>query len=70
MRSAFTCLILPRTRKRSCLKERPLYARVAKDNVASIRVLERCGFEVCGEDRGFSNARSEEVEEYILKLEA
>jgi hypothetical protein len=32
--------------------------------------LERCGFEVCGEDRGFSNARSEEVEEYILKPEA
>ena len=48
---------------------RPLYARTARDNVASIRVLEKCGFEICGEDRGFSNARGEEVEEFILKLE-
>ncbi|RED63305.1 RimJ/RimL family protein N-acetyltransferase [Cohnella lupini] len=47
---------------------RPLYARAAKDNIASIRVLEKCGFRICGEDKGFSNARSEEVEEFILKL--
>jgi RimJ/RimL family protein N-acetyltransferase len=51
-------------------KARSLYARAAKDNVASIRVLEKCGFEISGEDRGFSNARGEEVEEFILKLEA
>jgi RimJ/RimL family protein N-acetyltransferase len=49
---------------------RPLYGRAAKDNVASIRVLEKCGFTICGEDKGFANARGEEVEEYILKLEA
>jgi RimJ/RimL family protein N-acetyltransferase len=49
-------------------KTRPLYARAAKDNVASIRVLEKCGFTVSGEDNGFSNARGEQVEEYILKL--
>jgi RimJ/RimL family protein N-acetyltransferase len=47
---------------------RPLYARAAKDNIASIRVLEKCGFKICGEDKGFSNARAEEVEEYVLKL--
>jgi RimJ/RimL family protein N-acetyltransferase len=47
---------------------RPLYARAAKDNIASIRVLEKSGFKICGEDKGFSNARSEEVEEYVLKL--
>lgn len=47
---------------------RPLYARAAKDNIASIRVLEKCGFKVQGEDKGFSNARVMEVEEYILKL--
>jgi RimJ/RimL family protein N-acetyltransferase len=49
---------------------RPLYGRAVKDNVASIRVLEKCGFTIFGEDRGFANARGEEVEEYILKLEA
>jgi RimJ/RimL family protein N-acetyltransferase len=47
---------------------RPIYARAAKDNIASIRVLEKCGFKICGEDKGFSNARAEEVEEYVLKL--
>jgi RimJ/RimL family protein N-acetyltransferase len=47
---------------------RPIYARAAKDNIASIRVLEKCGFKICGEDKGFSNARTEEVEEYVLKL--
>jgi RimJ/RimL family protein N-acetyltransferase len=47
---------------------RPLYARAAKDNIASIRVLEKCGFTIYGEDKGFSNARGEKVEEYILKL--
>lgn len=50
------------------LQRRPLYARAAKDNVASIRVLEKCGFTVCGEDRGFANARGEEVEEVILTI--
>jgi RimJ/RimL family protein N-acetyltransferase len=47
---------------------RPLYARAAKDNAASLRVLEKCGFIICGEEKGFSNARGEEVEEYILML--
>lgn len=50
------------------VKERPVYARVAKDNTASLRVLEKCGFEISGEDKGFSNARGEEVEEFILAL--
>jgi RimJ/RimL family protein N-acetyltransferase len=48
------------------LKVRPLYARAAKDNVASIRVLEKCGFTIFAEDKGFANARGEEIEEYIL----
>jgi RimJ/RimL family protein N-acetyltransferase len=47
---------------------RPIYARAAKDNIASIRVLEKCGFKICGEDKGFSNARTEEVEEYVFQL--
>jgi RimJ/RimL family protein N-acetyltransferase len=49
---------------------RPLHARVVKDNVASVRVLEKCGFVVTGEDRGFANARGEEVEEYVMVLGA
>ncbi len=48
---------------------RPVYARVAKDNVASIRVLEKCGFVIVGEDKGFANARGEEIEEFILELD-
>jgi RimJ/RimL family protein N-acetyltransferase len=49
---------------------RPLYARAAMDNIASLRVLEKCGFVTCGEAKGFSNARGEEVEEYVLMLSA
>ena len=52
------------------VKVRPLYARVAKDNGASLRVLEKCGFAITGDDKGFSNARGEEVEEFILSLTA
>ena len=47
---------------------RPLYARTAKDNTGSLRVLEKCGFTITGEDRGFANARGEEVEEFVLEL--
>ena len=50
------------------LKTRPLYAYAAKDNIASIRVLEKCGFAICGEDKEFSNTRGVEVEQFILKL--
>jgi RimJ/RimL family protein N-acetyltransferase len=48
--------------------DRPLHARAAKDNLASISVLEKCGFEHCGEDKGYSNARGEVVEEFLLIL--
>lgn len=51
------------------LEVRPLYARAAKDNIASIRVLEKCGFTVTGEEKGFANARGQEIQEFILKLE-
>ena len=50
------------------LDTRPLYARAAKDNVASIRVLEKGGFELSGHDKGFANARGEEIEEVIYVL--
>lgn len=47
---------------------RPLYARAAKDNQASIRVLEKCGFRIIGEDTGFANARGTDIAEVILRL--
>lgn len=49
---------------------RPLYARAAGDNLASVRVLEKCGFTLCGRDRAFANARGAEVDEVILELRA
>src|SRR5829696_9254215 len=54
----------------SAVKTRPLYARAAKDNIASLRVLEKCGFTIAGYERGFGNARGEEVEEVVLELRA
>lgn len=48
---------------------RPLHARVASDNVASRRVLMKCGFRVIATDRGFAEARSSEIEELVLRLE-
>jgi RimJ/RimL family protein N-acetyltransferase len=48
---------------------RPLHARVAYDNVASRRVLEKCGFRVTATERGFAEARSGEIEEFVLRLE-
>lgn len=50
------------------VKVRPLYARAAKDNAASIRVLGKCGFTISGYEKGYANARGEEIEETILKL--
>ncbi len=47
---------------------RPIYARAAKDNIGSLRVLEKCGFRIIGDDKGFANARGEEVEEFVLRL--
>jgi RimJ/RimL family protein N-acetyltransferase len=47
--------------------QRPLWARVAKRNAASIRVLEKCGFAKVGDDK-YSNSAGEEVEEFVFKL--
>lgn len=47
---------------------RPLYARVAFDNIGSIRVLEKCGFVQHGTDTGFAYARSKEIDEIIMIL--
>jgi RimJ/RimL family protein N-acetyltransferase len=52
------------------LPTRPLYARVVHDNAASLRVLQKCGFVICGHDKSFSTSRGAEVEEIILQLTA
>ena len=50
------------------IKTRPLYAHVAKHNIASKRVLEKCGFKIAAEDKFFSKIFGQDIEEYILIL--
>jgi RimJ/RimL family protein N-acetyltransferase len=54
---------------------RPLYARAAGDNAASIRVLTKCGFRIVGEGREFAHGEfahgcNEETDEVVLRLDA
>jgi RimJ/RimL family protein N-acetyltransferase len=48
---------------------RPLFARAAKDNAGSRRVLAKCGFVEIGEGRWFANARGAEIEEVLFRLD-
>lgn len=48
---------------------RPLVGRAASDNVASIRVLEKNGFVIFARERVFANARGEEIEEVVMRLD-
>jgi RimJ/RimL family protein N-acetyltransferase len=48
-------------------KKRPIHGRAAKDNLGSIRVLEKCGFKYIDEDKGFANARGQEIPEVITR---
>lgn len=50
------------------VETRPLFAHVAKHNVASRRVLEKCGFKVVGDGK-YVNIAREEVEEFVLRLD-
>jgi RimJ/RimL family protein N-acetyltransferase len=47
---------------------RPIFGCVAFDNIASQKVLEKCGFIKIGSDKGYANGRQAEIEEYIYKL--
>ena len=49
--------------------ERPLHAHVAKHNLGSLRVLQKCGFLVTGEDSYSPVPGGEVVEEFVLLLE-
>ena len=48
---------------------RPLHARTAFDNIGSLRVLQKCGFQVIGKTRTFAESRGDEIEESILRLD-
>lgn len=50
-------------------KARPIYPFVAKHNVASVRVLVKCGFTVSGEGRSASSLGGEEVDEWLMKFD-
>ncbi|MEV2241590.1 GNAT family N-acetyltransferase [Micromonospora sp. NPDC049891] len=52
------------------VSRRPLHARTATDNAASLTVLRRCGFVVKRTDRGYAPGRGQEIDEYILELPA
>ncbi len=50
------------------IQKRPIYARVATDNIGSIRVLEKNGFTKIETDSGFAHARGMEIKEYVFIL--
>lgn len=50
------------------LEERPLYASVARPNIASLRVLQKCGFTIIGEEKGPFGREDNVIEQYILEL--
>jgi RimJ/RimL family protein N-acetyltransferase len=50
--------------------DRPLRAHVAKHNVASIRVLEKCGFALCAEAAGAPGETVDGVEELVYVIDA
>ncbi len=52
------------------VRVRPLHARAASTNIASIHVLENCGFVLIAEQKGFAEARGEEVDEVLMRLDA
>lgn len=51
------------------IRIRPLYARAASDNVASLRVLEKAGFRPAGTEMSFAAGREMQIEETIMRLD-
>jgi RimJ/RimL family protein N-acetyltransferase len=49
---------------------RPILARAASDNLGSLRVLQKCGFAIVGQDTGFAHGRDADTDEYLLRLDA
>ncbi|GAB3007336.1 GNAT family N-acetyltransferase [Saccharothrix stipae] len=51
------------------VRDRPLHARAASDNVGSLRVLRKAGFTVIGTEVSYASARDAEIEETVLRLD-
>lgn len=49
--------------------ERPLHAHVVKHNAGSLRVLQKCGFVIAGEDSCFNDQLGRQIDEYVLVLD-
>jgi len=47
---------------------RPIHATAVKDNLGSIRVLAKNGFEMVGSDEGYAHGRGEVVKEVVMHL--
>jgi hypothetical protein len=41
----------------------------AKDNLGSVKVLQKWNFKIVGENKNFAEGRGEETEEYICRLD-
>ncbi|MBX3117512.1 MAG: GNAT family N-acetyltransferase [Fimbriimonadaceae bacterium] len=52
------------------IDERPVYARTAKKNTASVRVLEKCGFVVADQAEGFVDESGQPIEGLHMRLDA
>jgi RimJ/RimL family protein N-acetyltransferase len=50
------------------VSHRPLRARVASDNIGSLRVLSKAGFKPVGTEVSYAPARHAEIEETLLEL--
>ena len=48
---------------------RPLHARAASDNIASLKILQRAGFRIIGTEISYADARRTEIEETLLRLD-
>jgi RimJ/RimL family protein N-acetyltransferase len=59
MLSQFLCLVV----------DRPLHAHVAKQNVASIRVLEKCGFAICNKATAGLGEPGDGIEELVYVMD-
>ncbi|MCS4510407.1 GNAT family N-acetyltransferase [Xylophilus ampelinus] len=53
----------------AAVPHRPLHAHLLSDNVASLRVLRKCGFQCSGQLRVFAWGRREEVSVDVLTLD-
>ncbi|QVL32130.1 GNAT family N-acetyltransferase [Telmatocola sphagniphila] len=49
---------------------RPLHASAAFDNLASLRVLQKVGFQITGQEKSFARARNQEIDEIMLMLKS